>query len=633
MTVLTPAPGPAYPQAQLDNAVRLACLLCDAPVAVLALADGAGEAACATQGWPAPEAFHESSFFTHVRQSAHPLYCPDLHADPRFQADRTAMENPDLRFFVGFPLADPSSPLHAVGALCLFDTKPRPSPPTKMLLTLELVAQQLMEAVSVWAKAHSKEQLFNRCLPLICHELNTPLNGIVGLSCLCNLPEGETIMKSAGVALRVLERLADFSQVQQGTLALDEAPFELRACVQQALRWAQPLLTHLAVRVQIDADCGPWVIGDQGRLKQVLQILLENASKYTATGEVFLKVSCCETADVEGKAEFLFEVHDTGAGITGDVASRLFKPFGLGDGSSTRAHGGTGLGLVIAQSICAAMGGRLWFTSEPGRGSCFAFTVRAAVEGGRAPTPDSFIPAAPFASLPDLDLEREVFPFEFAPDTPRAEDYKGLSVLIADDNKINQRVMAGFLQRLGCQPDIASTGVEILEAFAEKQYDLLLTDIEMPDMDGLEATRLLRAKGSCHAPYIVGVSANTLDSNRRACLEAGMQQFLPKPVRYDAVKQAVDGALRQKPAKRATHKSWLQRRLGLCTSPSGGNSPTATMSCPALQPLRFTRRHGSILPPEVVSPSGSVDLGVFVCKTPCPPTFQTSAKFSRLRGQ
>jgi CheY-like chemotaxis protein/anti-sigma regulatory factor (Ser/Thr protein kinase) len=268
----------------------------------------------------------------------------------------------------------------------------------------------------------------------------------------------------------------------------------------------------LALQCQVADNVPAALESDAARLRQILMNLLDNAVKFSAQGEVRLSVEAKEEpkGDKTGFLELLFTVRDTGIGVPADRLDRLFKPFSQADSSMARLYGGTGLGLVISRRLAERLGGRMWVESEPGRGSAFFFTIRCR-------------------------LVREE-PSRFRSQADDAADFRlaeqlPLRILLAEDNSINQRVGLLMLERLGYLADVAGNGTEALEALRRQPYDLVLMDIQMPGMDGLEATRRIRAEiPPERQPWIVAMTANVLSKQREACRAAGMDDFVQKPV-------------------------------------------------------------------------------------------------------
>jgi CheY-like chemotaxis protein len=272
----------------------------------------------------------------------------------------------------------------------------------------------------------------------------------------------------------------------------------------------------LTLTTRVDALVPDRARGDLGRLRQVLTNLVGNALKFTEEGEVEVRVTREDPAD---PGHLRFVVRDTGIGIAPDARPRLFQPFSQADGSTTRRYGGTGLGLVICRRLVTLMGGAIGVDSEARRGSTFWFTARLA--------PPSALPSKAPSAMPG------------------AYDAAGALVLVADDNSVNQRVIERLLAKRGLRVDVVGNGLEAVAAAARRPYDLVLMDCQMPEMDGYEATRKLRAEGA-RLP-IVAMTANALTGDRERCLDAGMDDYLTKPL----TAATLDGTLTR----------WLSRGL------------------------------------------------------------------------
>ncbi|MFL6258231.1 MAG: ATP-binding protein [Thermoanaerobaculia bacterium] len=401
-------------------------------------------------------------------------------------------------------------------------------------------------------QAEEASQSKSELMANVSHELRTPLNAVLGMmSLLLETPlspaqrEYVTTARGSGAALlAVINDILDISKIEAGKLEIEPVPFVLRECLEEAVgiltakAQSKGLVLHYRV-----ADGVPAAIeSDAARLRQILVNLLDNAIKFTPRGEVSLEIEPGPERD--GLAELRFAVRDTGIGIPADRIERLFKPFSQADSSMSRLYGGTGLGLVISQRLAELLGGRMWVESTPGDGSSFFFTLR-----GR-----------PVLALPSRN-------------TPEVDDLGGarlaerlpLRILLAEDNSINQRVGLLLLERMGYVADVAGNGMEVLEALRRQPYDLILMDVQMPGMDGLEATRRIRAELSVERqPRIVALTANVLREQREACLAAGMDDFVQKPVLFADLRAALSrcGGLEPATAERT-----------VLPPPDGGSSP------------------------------------------------------------
>jgi CheY-like chemotaxis protein len=275
---------------------------------------------------------------------------------------------------------------------------------------------------------------------------------------------------------------------------------------------------NLALSFDIAGSVPERMRGDPTRLRQILVNLVGNAIKFTEKGSVHISLGCNpDRARVRNEIGLHFEVRDTGIGIPAEQQSKIFEPFRQADGSTSRKYGGTGLGLAICSQLTAMMGGRIWVESQPGCGSAFHFTAILAVseQNAEAPAP------AP-ANLPASTPARK------------------LHILLAEDNAVNQKLAVRLLERSGHSVVCANDGRQALEAFGREPFDLVLMDVQMPQMDGLEATAAIRhlEAGSRHTP-ILALTANAMKGDRERCLAAGMDGYMAKPLRREILFETI----------------------------------------------------------------------------------------------
>jgi signal transduction histidine kinase/DNA-binding response OmpR family regulator len=377
----------------------------------------------------------------------------------------------------------------------------------------------ITELVAAKEAAEAGARTKSAFLATMSHEIRTPLNGVLGMAALLRrsglsseqMEHVETIRSCGDALLSIIDDILSFSKLETGMVEIEQVPFGLARLVNSAVRVSlgPAQAKNLELAFELAPDLPPFVRGDEKRIRQVLLNLLSNAVKFTPHGSVRLRVRAGEGG---GEPRLRFEVTDTGIGIPDSAKDRLFKEFSQGDASINRRFGGTGLGLAISKRLIEAMGGAIGVISTPGTGSSFWFEIPLHVA------------EAPAEAEQAADVQ---------------DPERGLRILVVEDMAVNQKVAKGMLRSLGHLVDIAEDGEAALAKVKSRPYDLIFMDMQMPRMNGLEATAAIRALESGKSVPIIAMTANVFATDRDTCLAGGMDDFVGKPINVPDLAAAI----------------------------------------------------------------------------------------------
>ena len=510
------------PEDAFDRITRLASRILKTPIALVSLVDSDRQWFKSHHGLDVTETPRDLAFCAHAILGDGVMVVPNATEDPRFFGNPLVTGQPDIRFYAGAPLKTADG--HKLGTLCAIDRKSRTDFTEDDQKALADLAAMVMDELDLRI-AIKREIAANRAksdfLANMSHEIRTPLNGVIGIADMlletrldrAQRGFAETIRNSGESLLMVINDILDFSKIEASMLTLNPVPFSLEDKIQNVTNALAPQFRDKKIALVIDypPDLPRGFIGDKLRIRQILNNLVGNAIKFTERGQVTIAVRADKVTDLY--ADLMIKVIDTGIGIAEDKQELIFQKFTQADESTTRKFGGTGLGLAITQNLVALMDGAIGVKSKLGEGATFWFSLRLP----RCKLEDHFSGEKPIQKS--------------APLSAKPVDLK---ILVAEDNKVNQTIISKMLQKFECKFDIVDNGKAVISQLGKSSYDLILMDCMMPEMDGFETTKAIREQpGLLSDIPIVALTAYSMAEDREKCADAGMNDFLCKPINQD----------------------------------------------------------------------------------------------------
>jgi signal transduction histidine kinase/CheY-like chemotaxis protein len=404
---------------------------------------------------------------------------------------------------------------------------------TELQITNEELRHSKEIAETLAEEAAESNRAKSTFLATMSHEIRTPLNGVIGMTSLLldtqlSKEQSEyvgTIRASSEILLTVINNILDFSKIESKHMDIESTDFNLHTLAEEAIEIvsAQIKGKQISISTNIETDVPQYLNGDSSKLRQILNNFLSNAVKFTDVGQVVLNVKLNTSSSTDNLISLLFEVTDTGIGISDEVRQHLFEPFVQGDSSTSRKYGGTGLGLAISKGLIEVMGGTLSVESNPSKGSTFSFILPLSI-----------------STIAKPEVKNKLQPYKHSSDVLTKQSAR---ILLAEDNSINQQVALRILAKLGYRADLVANGIEVLQAIQKVPYDIIIMDCQMPEMDGYTAAaeiRKLEATNVTPHIIIIAMTAHALKSDREKCLAAGMDDYISKPIEIKTLAETLD---------------------------------------------------------------------------------------------
>lgn len=535
------------PEPEYDDITRIAAQICGTPIALISLVDKDRQWFKSRQGLEAAETPRAISFCGHAINTPNQLFeVQDATLDERFQDNPLVISDPEVIYYLGSPIVAPNG--EALGTLCVIDHKPHEvsaeAKATLQLLSRQVVCQLELKKQNLQLETINgllKEEILHRkrkerqlvqardaaiqagrvkdqFLSNVSHEIRTPLNGVIGISKLLLQdqslsPTNKDLLQdldfSANHLLRIINDILDLMKIKEGLLNFENIDFQLTTFLGNLYRLLAINAREkgIELHLEIDPHLPALVNGDASRLGQILLNIAGNAIKFTSEGSVNIHAQLL--AQSAKSSHIQFEIMDTGIGIPAEKIDSILDPFTQSDNSIARKYGGTGLGLSIAKQLIERFGGKLEIESVYGQGSTFRFDIQL---------------------KPPVQVTEKTSDANSLAGTDQRALNRALHLLVVEDNIMNQKVAQKHLHKFGFSTHIVSNGQEALQALEEQDFDLILMDINMPIMDGMETTRRIRqSKSKYQHISILGWTASILSDETQRIQEVGMDDFVSKP--------------------------------------------------------------------------------------------------------
>lgn len=496
-----------------DDLTELTAKVLDVPMCLVSLVDEDRQWFKSRYGVDDEQTSRDISFCQHTIMGTETFEVTDALKDDRFKDSPLVVDGPKIRFYAGAPLVDEEG--HTLGAFCAKDVVPRELDDEKkeFLRLISKTAMQLITLRREKLEAQKLSQIKDEFLSNMSHEIRTPLNAIIGFNDLLrktplnNQQRAflDTLHVSSQNLKVIINDILDFSKLENGKITLEKRPMSIQRLVDHVVKLQNNTAKEKGLKLfsSIDYDLPNFVLGDETRLVQILVNLIGNAIKFTGEGRVDLTVVAENNSD--GKVLVSFSVKDTGIGIPKEKLDTIFERFSQAENSTTREYGGTGLGLNIVEMLVRLQDGTVNVNSEVDKGSEFVVQIPFTV------TEEENTLATAHTTL---ETDKELF--------------KDAKLLLVEDNIHNQFLAKTYFDRWGGKVEIAENGQKAVDLVSKNKYDVILMDLQMPIMNGFEATSIILNDLGLKTP-IIGCSAHSLNSDKEKCLEAGMNDYIAKP--------------------------------------------------------------------------------------------------------